>query len=86
MLASHGILRHDHSQRRAWIPRLAVFHREQAIADSWRSGSNLDSEAGSFIERGDADRLPSGPQASIKKLASSPAATWRARPRPRHLV
>ncbi len=67
MLASHGILRHDHSQRRAWIPRLAAFHREagdRGLLAQWQQPRFRSW----FIERGTrTDRLPSVPQARYQE-------------------
>ena len=41
------------------FPGSPLFIGKQAIADSWRSGSNLDSEAGSLREgRGQTDYRP----------------------------
>ena len=63
------------------FPGSPFFIGKQAIAESWRSGSNLDSEAGSLKGgRGQTDYRPFR-KPGIKNLTSRPAATWRPRPR-----
>jgi hypothetical protein len=62
MLAAPGTLQHGQLTAASLdSPGSPLFIRKQAITNSWRSGSNRDSEAGSFKKV--ADRMPSVPQA-----------------------